>query len=198
LGPSDALRPGSKLGTYEIAELLGSGGSASVYKAFDSRLDRHVALKVFTNTAITDEFRARVEREAKAAASLNHPNIATVYEVGEADHYWFIAIEHVDGMTLRDKMDDPVCTVVERLRYLAQASAALARAHSYGIVHCDLKPENIMVTRDGLVKILDFGLARVMQSRAAAPGVVTPHPALRIEGTVGYMSPEQAAGRPAA
>jgi len=194
LDPGDALPPGSKLGAYEIVELLGSGGSASVYKAFDPRLDRHVALKVFTNSAITDDFRARSEREAKAAAALNHPNIATVYEFGEADHYWFIAMEYVDGVTFREKLDDAACTVAERLRYLAQVSAALARAHSHGITHCDLKPENVMLTGDGRVKILDFGLARV-RSQAVAPDAVTTSAAARIEGTIGYMSPEQASGQ---
>jgi serine/threonine-protein kinase len=182
------LAPGSELGAYRLAELLGSGGSSDVYKAHDSRLDRHVALKVFPAIQVTREFRARFERESRAAASLNHPNIATVYEVGEADALWFIAIEFVDGMTLRAAFGDATCSLTQRLAYLAQAAGALARAHANGIAHCDLKPDNIMVTRDGLVKVLDFGLARLAGS-ADAQG-----PA--VEGTIGYMSPEQAAGQP--
>src|SRR5689334_10562134 len=95
------LTAGSTFGQYEIVELVGSGGSSDVYRAFDRRLDRNVALKVFTNAAFVDDFRSRFEREAKAAASLNHPNIATVYEVGQVEEYWFIAIEYIDGVTFR-------------------------------------------------------------------------------------------------
>ena len=154
-----------------------------------------------TNAAITGDFRSRFEQEAKAAAALNHPNIATVYEVGEAGHYWFIAMEFVEGTTFREKLDDTTCPVAERLGYLGQAAGALARAHSNGIVHCDLKPENVMVTSDGRVKILDFGLARLARahrpdpadgSTSAVPNAEPPE--VRIEGTIGYMSPEQAAG----
>ena len=181
------LAPDSELGLYRIVELLGSGGSSDVYKAYDTRLDRNVALKVFDETHVTEEFRSRFARESRVAASLNHPNIATVYKVGEADGCWFIAMEYVDGMTLRAAFGDPTCSLKQRLEYLAQAAGGLARAHTNGIAHCDLKPDNIMVTRDGLVKVLDFGLARLSGSSdvAAEP---------RFEGTIGYMSPEQAAG----
>ena len=195
------LTAGSTFGEYEIVELLGSGGSSDVYRAFDRRLARDVALKVFTNAAFVDDFRSRFEREAKAAASLNHPNIATVYEVGQVDDYWFIAMEYIDGVTFREKLDDEACSLDERLRYLGHVAGALARAHSGGIVHCDLKPENVMVTGDGVVKILDFGLARLVRPQRAdvAPAATddTVHPAAerrRIEGTIGYMSPEQASG----
>lgn len=180
------LAPDSQLGLYRIVELLGSGGSSDVYKAHDTRLDRHVALKVFDGTRVTEEFRLRFARESRAAASLNHPNIATVYEVGEAAGFWFIAMEFVDGMTLRAAFADPKSSLRHRLEYLAQAAGGLARAHANGIAHCDLKPENIMVTRDELVKVLDFGLARLTgSSDAAGP---------RLEGTIGYMSPEQMTG----
>jgi len=200
------LANGSALGVYRIFELLGSGGSSDVYKAFDTRLDRFVALKVFTNATLTDDFRDRFVREAKAAASLNHPNIATVYEVGQDESQWYIAMEYVDGVTLREKLDDPECSIAERLGYLAQAADALARAHSKRIVHCDLKPENIMLTHEGLVKVLDFGLVRLAHAYPShpssqaitttavnAPAVEQPRP--RIEGTIGYMSPEQVAGQ---
>ncbi len=180
------LAPGSTLGLYRILELLGSGGSSDVYKALDSRLERNVALKVFANARLTADFRARFAREAKVAASLNHPNIATVYDVGEAGRHWYIAMEYVDGVTLREKFNDPACSISERLDYLAQAAGALARAHSTGLVHCDLKPENIMLTGDGLVKVLDFGLARQVHAQVEQPRA-------GIEGTIGYMSPEQAA-----
>ena len=184
------LAPGSTLGQYQILELLGSGGSSDVYKAFDSRLERNVALKVFSNATLTADFRARFAREAKVAASLNHPNIATVYDVGEAGRHWYIAMEYVDGVTLREKFNDSTCSISERLDYLAQAAGALARAHATGLVHCDLKPENIMLTGDGLVKVLDFGLARQVHTPAAD------QPRAGIEGTVGYMSPEQAERQP--
>ena len=181
----EPLTPNSQLGLYRIVDLLGSGGSSDVYKAYDTRLDRHVALKVFDGTRVTEEFRQRFSHESRSAASLNHPNIATVYEVGEADRSWFIAMEFVDGRTLRDTFKDPACTLRQRLEYLAQAASGVARAHANGLAHCDLKPENIMVTRDGLVKVLDFGLARLAGSEAAGR---------RFEGTIGYVSPEQAAG----
>ena len=180
------LAPDAELGLYRIVDLLGSGGSSDVYKAYDTRLDRHVALKVFDGTRVTEEFRSRFARESRVAASLNHPNIATVYDVGEADGFWFIAMEFIDGVTLRAAFADPTSSLRQRLEHLAQAASGVARAHANGIAHCDLKPENMMVTRDGLVKVLDFGLARLTGSRDATGP--------RFEGTIGYMSPEQVAG----
>jgi eukaryotic-like serine/threonine-protein kinase len=182
------LEPDSTLGRYRIVELLGSGGSSDVYKAYDTQLDRFVALKIFDSTRVTEQFRRRFARESRAAASLNHPNIATVYEVGEAASAWFIAMEYVDGTTLRAVFGDPTCSLRQRLSYLAQAASGVARAHATGLAHCDLKPDNIMVTRDGLVKVLDFGLARLAGTFESS----RPH----FEGTVGYMSPEQADGQP--
>ena len=182
------LEPDSTLGRYRIVELLGAGGSSDVYQAYDTQLDRFVALKLFDGTRLTEEFRRRFARESRAAASLNHPNIATVYEVGEAANAWFIAMEYVDGATLREAFRDATCSLRQRLSYLAQAAGGVARAHGTGLAHCDLKPDNIMVTREGLVKVLDFGLARVAGTLDAGG----PH----FEGTVGYMSPEQAAGQP--
>jgi serine/threonine protein kinase len=182
------LEPDSTLGRYRIVELIGSGGSSDVYKAYDTQLDRFVALKLFAGTRITEEFRRRFARESRAAASLNHPNIATVYEIGETANAWFIAMEYVDGATLRQVFGDATCSLRQRISYLAQAASGVARAHANGLAHCDLKPDNIMVTRDGLVKVLDFGLARI----AGTFDATGPH----FEGTVGYMSPEQAAGQP--
>ena len=183
----EPLAPDYQLGSYRIVELIGSGGSSDVYKAYDTRLHRHVALKVFDGTRVTEEFRQRFVRESRSAASLNHPNIATVYEVGEAERVWFIAIEFVDGRTLREVFEDPACSLRQRLELLAQAAAGVARAHANGLAHCDLKPDNMMVTREGLVKVLDFGLARFAGSLEAT--------GRRFEGTIGYMSPEQAAGK---
>ena len=182
----EPLTPDSQLGLDRIVELLGSGGSSDATQADHTRLDRHVALKVFDGRRITEEFRQRFAHESRSAASLNHPNIATVYEVGEADQSWFIAMEFVDGRTLRDTFKDPACTSRQRLEYLAQAASGVARAHANGLAHCDLKPESIMATRDGLVKVLDFGLARLAGSSEAA--------GRRFEGTIGYVSPEQADG----
>jgi len=182
----EPLAPDSQVAQYRIVDLLGSGGSTDVYKAYDARLDRHVALKVFDGRRVTEEFRKRFAQESRSAASLNHPNIATVYAVGETEQSWFIAMEFVDGRTLREAFKDPSCSMRQRLEYLAQAASGLARAHANGLAHCDLKPENIMVTRDGLVKVLDFGLARLSGSEVAGR---------RFEGTIGYMSPEQASGK---
>lgn len=203
--PDRALLPaGSSLGPYLISRQLGSGGSSDVYLAFDARLDREVALKVFAQSALPEEHRVRVVREAKAAAALNHPNIASIYEVGELDGLLFIAMEFVEGVTLREKLGERSRTLPETLGYFRQVASALARAHSKGIVHCDLKPDNIMVTHDGLVKVLDFGLVRLVEGYRREPAA-TPHAAsatttrpvrVRIEGTIGYMSPEQAAGEP--
>ena len=116
------LASGSHLGPYRITELLGSGGSSDVYKASDTRLDRYVALKVFGDARVTEEFRSRFTRESRAAASLNHPNIATVYEVSEADSPWFIAMEYVDGRTLRSAFADPACSLTNRLEVLGAGS----------------------------------------------------------------------------
>jgi len=187
IGDREPLPPDYQLGSYRIVGLLGSGGSSDVYKAYDTRLDRHVALKVFDGTRVTEEFRQRFARESRSAASLNHTNIATVYEVGEAERVWFIAMEFVDGRTLRAAFEDPACSLRQRLELLAQAASGVARAHANGLAHCDLKPDNIMVTRDGLVKVLDFGLARLAGSSGASDR--------RFEGTIGYMSPEQASGK---
>ena len=200
----ELLEPDSQFGPYIVKAHLGSGGSSDVYKAFDPRLDRHVALKVFAENALTSALKPRFVLEAQAAAGVNHPNIATIYEAGEVGPSCYLTMECIDGERLRDRLRDESCTEYQRLAYLIQVGHALERAHEHGIVHCDLKPENIMITRDGLVKILDFGLARLMKDYRAEPAfagagvpsdVVNARP-VGIEGTVGYMSPEQAEGQP--
>ena len=185
--PSRALlEPDSRFGPYVVKAHLGSGGSSDVYKAFDPRLDRHVALKVFAETALTTALKPRFVLEARAAAGVNHPNIATIYEVGEVGPSCYLTMECIDGVRLRDRLRDESCTEYQRLTYLIQVGHALARAHEHGIVHCDLKPENIMITRDGLVKILDFGLARLMKDYRAEP--------LLVSGDVSQARGRRAAG----
>jgi len=200
------LTSGAKFGSYSILELLGAGGMGEVYRARDDRLDRDVALKILPDSLATIDFRRRFLQEGKTAASVSHPNIAHVYEIGEKFGTCFIAMEFVDGQTLRDIMGDSPRPVAELLGYLQQAAEAIAKAHARGVVHRDLKPENIMVTRDGYVKVLDFGLAKLIEKcqapsgQLAAPALTqTIHPlsAAGIPlGTVDYMSPEQAEAKP--
>src|SRR5215813_2125251 len=209
------LVTGTKLGRYEIRSKLGAGGMGEVYLVEDNELHRKVALKVLPAEVVsnTDRMR-RFKQEATAAAALNHPNIAHIYEIGESAGIHFIAMEFVDGLTLRELIHRRQTDLAKLLRHLQHVADGLAKAHAAGIVHRDLKPENIMVTRDGHVKILDFGLAKLIEGRgeretrgrgderatliAASPGPHVPasitSPGI-IMGTVGYMSPEQAQGK---
>jgi serine/threonine protein kinase/dipeptidyl aminopeptidase/acylaminoacyl peptidase len=194
---------GSRIGHYEILEPLGSGGMGEVYRARDTRLGRDVAIKVLPAELATDASRVkRFEKEARAASALNHPNIVTIHEIGSAGARAYISMERVEGKTLREVLLAGSLSPKRALAIAAQIADGLARAHEAGIVHRDLKPENLMVTKDGLVKILDFGLAKLTDAGSGggdgpllptetgtAPGTVV--------GTVGYMSPEQAAGQPA-
>lgn len=195
---------GTGLGPYTVEGLLGIGGSALVYRARDRRLGRRVALKVFATDGAPGLNRRLLE-EARSAAALNHPSIATIFEIGEAGGDCFIAMEYVDGKTLRHHLQTQPTPLPVLLDYLRQTAEAMARAHARGIIHCDLKPDNIMVTQDGLVKVLDFGLARLIASCRSSgqwetlptdAGTAAPEatPTPRVEGTAGYMSPEQAAG----
>lgn len=203
-----AIPPGTRLGHYEIRSKLGAGGMGEVYLAQDTRLDRKIALKVlpFEVAANQDRMR-RFVQEAKAAAALNHPNIAHIYEIDEAEGVNFMAMEFIDGQTLRDCLLDRQSDLPTLLRYLQHSAEGLAKAHAAGIVHRDLKPDNIMITRDGHAKILDFGLAKLVEpqqtlsSTSAWPSeddtaIPPPHSAVgTVIGTAGYMSPEQARGR---
>ena len=191
-----ALPAGTRLGHYEVLSLLGQGGMGVVYKARDTHLDRFVAIKVLPPEAVTDsERKRRFVQEAKAASSLNHPNIVTVHDI-ETDHgVMFIAMEHICGRTLDAVIKRGALPLKEALRCAIEIADALSAAHIAGIVHRDLKPGNIMVTEQGRVKVLDFGLAKLVRpeenhetamtlsSPATLPGMVM--------GTVGYMSPEQ-------
>jgi Tol biopolymer transport system component len=193
---------GKTVSHYRILEKLGSGGMGVVYKAEDTKLGRTVALKVLPPERVADPNRKRrFVQEARAASALNHPNIIVIHDIDEAEGVHYIAMEHVEGKTLDRLIARHGLRANEALKYAVQMAAALAKAHSAGIVHRDLKPTNVMVTDDGLVKVLDFGLAKLTE--AAPTGetetAVTLEPTTEegtIVGTVGYMSPEQAEGKP--
>ena len=203
-----SLSPNSSLAHYTIISKIGAGGMGEVYLAEDSRLHRKVALKILpAEMAANQDRMRRFKQEATAAAALNHPNIAHIYEIGESDGTNFIAMEFVEGVTLREKIHRERTELRKLLRYLQHVAEGLAKAHAAGIVHRDLKPDNIMITREGHAKILDFGLAKLIEpqqppginnlstgedatailQQQSTPGVIM--------GTVGYMSPEQAQGK---
>ncbi len=196
------LSPGSRLGPYEVLAPIGAGGMGEVYRARDTRLGREVAVKVLPFELSSDPDRlGRFEQEARSASALNHPNIVTIHDIGRADGVAYIAMELVEGKTLREILLSGVLPTKQILRIGVQVAEGLARAHSVGIVHRDLKPENLMIGRDGLVKILDFGLAKLsVPESGALSAVPTVAPAQTqpgsVLGTVGYMSPEQASGQP--
>jgi Tol biopolymer transport system component len=196
------LAAGTRLGPYEILALLGAGGMGEVYRARDTRLGREAAVKVLPAGLARDKDRlSRFESEARAASALNHPNIVTIYDVGEDHGVAWIGMELVEGETLRDLMGQGTLTARRAAALAAQLADGLARAHEAGIVHRDLKPGNILVSKQGRAKILDFGLARVVDSDALASSQA-PTAAGRTQpgtvlGTLGYMSPEQVRGQPA-
>src|SRR5213080_3970610 len=199
------ISAGTRLGRYEIRSKIGAGGMGEVYLAGDEQLHRKVALKVLPVDVASDHDRMRrFKQEATAAATLNHPNIAHIYEIGESDGTHFIAMEFVDGVTLRELIHGKQTDLAKLLRYLQHAAEGLAKAHAAGIVHRDLKPDNIMITHDGHAKILDFGLAKLVEppqlsgsgSSEVATAIIQRHSTPgAVLGTVGYMSPEQAQGR---
>lgn len=182
---------GSTLGFYEVLHRIGAGSMGEVYQARDTRLDRPVALKLLLAHLTHDEARvARFRLEAKAASALNHPNIVTIYEVGQANGTWFIAEELVEGQTLRQRLNTGKLSYDEALDAVIQSATALQMAHGAGILHRDLKPENIMLRSDSLVKVVDFGLAQIAEVNGEwSPQATQPG---SIMGTPRYMSPEQA------
>jgi eukaryotic-like serine/threonine-protein kinase len=202
-----SLAAGTKLGRYEIRSKLGKGGMGEVYLAQDMELDRKVALKILpAELAANQDRMRRFILEAKAAAALNHPNVAHIYEIGESEGLNFISMEYVEGKTLREKIHYEQTDLKKLVKYLQQVAGGLAKAHAVGIVHRDLKPDNIMIARDGYAKILDFGLAKLIEIPAfGAEGETVSDAATvaqepysipgRLMGTVGYMSPEQAQGK---
>jgi len=191
---------GRDVGAYTILERLGAGGMGEVYLAHDQRLNRRVALKILPAFFASDDMRLRrFQREAQAASALNHPNILTIHEVGEHDDIRFIATEFIEGQTIRELIAQGDLTAAEILDIAVQIASALAAAHAAGIVHRDIKPENIMRRADGLVKILDFGIVKLMEQPSAEAGEGTSLTQTHTEmgvvmGTAGYMSPEQARG----
>ncbi len=188
------LEPGQPIGDYVLGPLLGSGGMGEVYSARDVKLDREVALKILEYLPDDPAGARAVEDEARAASALAHPNIVTIYAVGHAGPHGFIAMELVPGSTLRERLAGSPVEPDEALDIATQLAAALSAAHEAAILHRDLKPENVMITASGLVKVLDFGIAR--RPPGGAAGTAPDRPAL-IAGTPGYMAPEQASGRPA-
>ena len=156
--------PDTRLGSYEIVQRLGSGGMAEVYRAKDLKLGRDVAIKVLQEEMASDPERVkRFEREARSASALNHPNIITIYDIGRHGSTHFIAVESVDGKTLRALLAKGSLPILEVVRLALQIAEGLSKAHTAGIVHRDVKPDNLMVTHDGYVKILDFGLAKLAE-----------------------------------
>ncbi len=194
------LTPGTRLGTFEIVAKIGEGGMGEVYRARDSKLDRDVAIKVLPQSVAADpDTLARFEREAKAVAALSHQNILAIHDFGNHDGIAYAVMEFLEGETLRGKLDAGPIAEKQAVDYAIQVARGLSAAHGKGIVHRDLKPENLFVTHDGHLKILDFGLAKRVETVATemtAPtrsGHTEPGTIL---GTAGYMSPEQVKGFP--
>ena len=201
-----ALTAGTRLGVYEVVGLIGQGGMGEVYQARDTTLDRDVALKVLPEAFTADPDRlARFEREAKVLASLNHPNIGSIYGLEEDEGVRALVLELVEGPTLADRIKQGPIPIDEALPIAKQIAEALEAAHERGVIHRDLKPANIKVRDDGTVKVLDFGLAKAFQPDASDPNMsMSPTISLTaaatqmgmVIGTTAYMAPEQAKGKP--
>jgi predicted ATPase len=197
-----SLAPGSKLGPFEIVSFLGEGGMGEVYRARDTRLERAVAIKLLpAKFSASGDRLERFERGARSASGLNHPNIVTIYELGQDNSAHYIAMELVEGKTLREILVSGPLPMRKAIEIAAQVAEGLTKAHEAGIIHRDLKPENVMVSNDGLVKILDFGLAKLgspsgpaSDTKATSGGSSTTQSGV-ILGTMRYMSPEQADGQ---
>lgn len=196
-----SLAAGARLGPYEIVSAIGAGGMGEVYRARDPRLGRDVAIKVLPARLSADADRlSRFEQEARAAAALNHPNILAVHDIGQHEGAPYIVSELFEGETVRERLTGGALPVRKAVEYGIQMAHGLAAAHEKGIVHRDLKPDNIFVTSDGRVKILDFGLAKLVHTETALAGATdfpTTPPKTQaglVLGTMGYMAPEQVRG----
>jgi Tol biopolymer transport system component len=194
------LRPSTRLGPYEIQSALGAGGMGEVYRARDTRLDRTVAIKVLSDGLAGDpQFRERFAREARAISSLEHPNICTLYDVGEQDGTAYLVMQYLEGETLSDRLSRGELPVQDAVQIAVQIAGALDAAHRAGVVHRDLKPGNIMLTKGG-AKLLDFGLAKVARPAVSIAGSMAPTtpPSMTAQGTIlgtfQYMAPEQIEG----
>jgi serine/threonine-protein kinase len=203
--PLVSLTPGTRVGPYEVVAAIGAGGMGEVYRARDTRLHRDVALKILPDAfAMNSDRLARLEREAHVLAALNHSNIASIFGFEQAGGVSALALEMVEGPTLAERIAEAPLSIEETLLIAQQIASALEAAHESGIIHRDLKPANIKVRPDGAVKVLDFGLAKAVESGATAPGSASMSPTLTtpavtgvgtILGTAAYMAPEQARGR---
>ena len=189
-----ASKIGQQIGHYKIISLLGAGGMGEVWLAEDTRLKRKVALKLLSAVHKKDLL-ARFEQEAHAVSSLNHPNIITIFDIGQSGDWEYIATEYIDGKTLRQLISENSLDTAQAVKIAAQIAAALAAAHSAGITHRDIKPENIMIRRDGIAKVLDFGLARFSGENISSLNEKLNTTPGTVMGTVTYMSPEQARGQ---
>ncbi len=201
-----ALTPGTRLGPYDVSDQIGVGGMGEVYRATDTNLGRQVAIKVLPDTFLHDPERlARFEREARTLASLNHPNIASIYGLEKAGGIRGLVMELVEGPTLAERIAQGPFAIEEALPIAKQIAEALEAAHEQGIVHRDLKPANVKVRPDGTVKVLDFGLAKALEPAGAPSPGMTQSPTITspammtgigvLLGTAAYMSPEQARGK---
>ncbi|HET7452797.1 MAG TPA: serine/threonine-protein kinase, partial [Thermoanaerobaculia bacterium] len=193
------LSAGTRLGAYEILSPLGSGGMGEVYRARDAKLHREVAVKVLPESIASDpDALARFEREARAVAALNHPNILSIFDFGSHEGNVFAVMELLEGATLREKLDAGALPQRRAVEIATAIARGLAAAHEKGVVHRDLKPENVFLTEDGRVKVLDFGLAKKLgpeEAETNAPTTPAGTEPGTVMGTVGYMSPEQVRGR---
>ena len=193
-----SLESGEVLSHYRVTSRLGAGGMGEVYLAEDLRLGRKLALKIVSSRLAQDEDRLRrFQWEARSVSALNHPNVITIYDIGEAEGRHFIATEFIDGETLRARVSAGPLPPGLAVDLVVQAARGLEAAHTLGIVHRDIKPENVMIRRDGLVKVLDFGLAKLVSEESRVNAEVTgafDTVKGQILGTVAYMSPEQARG----
>jgi serine/threonine protein kinase len=202
----DASLLGRKIGPYQVLSLVGAGGMGEIFLAEDTRLKRQVVLKLLPHEFTAEPERVRrFKQEARAASALNHPNILTIYEIGEHENLHFIATEFIDGLTLRQRLRVGTMKLSEVLDVMIQVAGALAAAHAAGIIHRDIKPENIMLRRDGYVKVLDFGIAKLTEAfqreqttrsdNSLASGALLKTEPGKIMGTARYVSPDQLLGR---
>src|SRR5579864_5932216 len=190
------LSAGTRLGPYEIVALIGAGGMGVVYKAEDTKLGRLVALKFLPESLASDTLALeRFQREARTASALNHPNICTIYDIEECQGHLFIVMEYLDGRSLQEHIVGRVLDSDEISKLGIQIAEALSAAHSKGVVHRDVKPGNIVVTASGPVKVLDFGLAKLIGSQGITASTKTLTETHAVTGTLPYMSPEQLRGR---
>ena len=199
--PGVPLARGARIGSYEVVDLLGVGGMGEVYRAHDAKLGRSVAIKVLNvDTGASAAAVRRFEREARTASALNHPGIVTIHDIGRSDDQFYIVMELIDGVTLRHLLRRGLPSLKKVLQMGSQLADALAKAHDAGVAHCDLKPENVMVTADGHVKVVDFGLAKLAEPKLdigpSDDSAATQSARGVLVGTVGYMSPEQVRGEP--